>query len=439
MNVERLNITLKADPGKVILQFFELKNDARIKKILNRVTSLPESEVNKKLSEVYSFFGGRHKNLDETFSDHFTRVENLLEDTLDISDNMKKLIGAYFTKEYSIESAALFNPSIVTHPDQSGTEEGEVKFVMSLRAAGEGHISSVEFREGIISKNADISFINDSDMRVLPKQKEYPVDEIIGKKFPGKTVKEKKREKLLSKNYRCLFGEDTLMSERVLFPNSISELMGIEDARFVKFEEGYDYKYLATYTAYNGKSFKSQLIETTDFKEFELGTLHGKMIKDKGMAIFPRKIDGKYFMTSRLDGENMYMMESNNLYRWDNAELIMEPESSWEFVQLGNCGSPIETELGWLLLTHAVGPFRKYVISALLLDKENPYKVIGKLKEPLIEPEEPERDGYVPNVVYSCGSLIHNNNLIIPFAMSDSACGFAKIELNKLLENIQHT
>ncbi|KAB2842731.1 MAG: glycosidase, partial [Melioribacteraceae bacterium] len=237
-------------------------------------------------------------------------------------------------------------------------------------------------------------------------------------------------------NYKCTFDDFSSLSERVLFPNSPSESMGLEDARFVKFIDNGKSKYYGTYTAYNGKTFRTQIIETYDFKKFEIGTLHGSMVQDKGMALFPRKINEKYFITSRQDGENLFLMQSDNLYYWNKSDLLLEPDKSWAFVQLGNCGSPIETEKGWLLITHAVGPFRKYVISTLLLDIDNPSKIIGSLNKPLIEPNEIEREGYVPNVVYSCGSLIHNKTLIIPYAMSDSSCGFAKIKVDELLSNL---
>ncbi|RJP56344.1 MAG: glycosidase [Ignavibacteriales bacterium] len=430
MNVQKLKLRLKADPRKVIIQPLGM-NKQRTKRVIDRIIKLSNSDIDKKISEVYDAFSNRHKNFETRLQENYNRVKKIVS-IGKINRKTQQLIGAYFSKEYSIESAALFNPSIVPHPAQDKTSKGELKFVMSLRATGEGHISSIEFREGIISASGSVKIINESAFRILPKVTAYKYKEIIDKKNIKHNSLNYSKEDLMSSNYKCMFEKNSLISERVLFPSSNAESMGMEDARFVKFTDEGNAKYLSTYTAYNGKSFRTQLIETKDFRNYEIGTLHGNMINDKGMALFPRKIKGKYFITSRQDGENLYMMESDNLYQWDKARKILQPKQIWEFVQLGNCGSPIETKEGWLLLTHAVGPLRKYVMSAILLDLNNPYKVIAVLKEPLIEPDENEREGYVPNVVYSCGSLVHNNNLIIPYAMSDSACGFAKIELNKI-------
>lgn len=435
MKVERLNTKFSADPKKIILQFFQM-NDKRTVNIINRVLSLDEQTVIKNLENVYLEFSKRHKNFEESIIEHFENVKHFITESGKLSKERKLLIGSYFSKEYSIESAALFNPSIVPHPDQSETGEGELKFIMSLRATGEGHISSIEFREGIISGEGDINIINNSQFSVLPKKEIFSEKEILNKKLPFTGGKEHDKIDILNSNYRSEFDDFSLLSERVLFPNSPSESMGLEDARFVKFLNNGESKYYGTYTAYNGKTFRTQIIETYDFKNFEIGTLHGLMVQDKGMALFPRKINGKYFITSRQDGENLYLMESDNLYSWNESNLLLEPDKSWAFVQLGNCGSPIETEKGWLLITHAVGPLRKYVISAVLLDLDNPAKIIGSLNEPLISPNEIERAGYVPNVVYSCGSLIHNKTLIIPYAMSDSSCGFARVNVDELLSNL---
>ncbi|MCF8260180.1 MAG: glycoside hydrolase family 130 protein [Melioribacteraceae bacterium] len=435
MRLERLETLLKADPTKVILQFF-LMNEERTIRIIKRILLLSDVEVEKKLDEVLSEFSKRHKNLKNLLIENFGKVDKYIDDPSILSEKRKLLIGGYFSKEYSIESAALFNPSIVPHPDQVGIDNGDLKFVLSLRATGEGHISSIEFREGIISSGGEVKFINDSEYRILPKKLSYTWEEIEKKGSSNESTQNSDQKRLLDVNYKSHFDPSSKLSERVLFPNSPTETMGLEDARFVKFTDENITTYYATYTAYNGRDISSQIIETKDFINFETGLLYGKSVKDKGMAIFPRKIRGKYYITSRQDGESLFLMESDDLYNWNNAEKILAPEESWGIIQLGNCGSPIETEAGWLLITHAVGPFRKYVISAILLDLDNPYKVIGKLNEPLIEPNEQEREGYVPNVVYSCGSIVHKNNLIIPYAMSDAACGFAKVNLKELLKKI---
>lgn len=435
MKVERLNTKFSADPKKVILQFFQM-NDKRTVNIINRVLSLDEQTVIQNLENVFSEFSKRHKNFEESVIEHFENVKHFINESKKLTTERKLLIGSYFSKEYSVESAALFNPSIVPHPDQGDAGEGSLKFIMSLRATGEGHLSSIEFREGIISDEGDINIINNSRFSVLPKKQKYNDEEILNKKLPYSDGNNNDKTDILNSNYKCTFDDFSSLSERVLFPNSPSESMGLEDARFVKFIDNGESKYYGTYTAYNGKTFRTQIIETFDFRNFEIGTLHGSMVQDKGMALFPRKINGKYFITSRQDGENLFLMQSDNLYSWNKSDLLLEPDKSWAFVQLGNCGSPIETEKGWLLITHAVGPFRKYVISALLLDLDNPSKIIGSLNKPLIEPNEIEREGYVPNVVYSCGSLIHNKTLIIPYAMSDSSCGFARIKVDELLSNL---
>ena len=435
MRAERLDLRLTADAKKVVLLFFRISKE-RCNRILERIFSLSQSQVESSFKSVNSEFSSRHKNFEDKLLFHYMKVKKYIKGKKELSEKTKLLIGAYFSKEYSIESAALFNPSIVPHPNQEGVSDGELKFVMSLRATGEGHISSIEFREGIISVEGNVRLINESVYKSLAQKDVFSLKKIKEKKLSGMILPEKEVEKVRESNYVCSFDDDSMISERVLFPSTAAERMGLEDARFVRFDDEGTSKYYGTYTAYNGKTFRTQIIETADFQNFEIGTLHGHLVKDKGMALFPRKINGKYFITSRQDGENLYMMESTNIYLWEKAEKILEPSHWWGFIQVGNCGSPIETEKGWLLLTHEVGRLRNYVISAILLDLENPYKVIGRLNEPLLEPRGDEREGYVPNVVYSCGSLVHNNNLIIPFAMSDSACGFAKIEINRLLQKL---
>ena len=438
MLIERLNTRLVANPKKVILQFFSM-NSKRTIYIINRVIFLDEFVVRQNLENVYAEFSHRHKLFEETLISHYEVIRKFVPCPKTLSDERKLLIGSYFTKEYSIQSAALFNPSIVPHPDQGDNIEGELKFVMSLRSTGEGHISSIEFREGIISNDGEIRIINDSTFSFEQKKIKYQEEDILSKKLHFTDGTDADKEDILDSNYKLSFSDYSSLSERVLTPNSQSEKMGLEDARFVKFYDKGESKYYGTYTAYNGKKFRTQIIETNDFRNFKIGTLHGSMVQDKGMALFPRKLNGKYAIISRHDGENLFLMKSDELYSWNSADLLLEPKNSWAFVQLGNCGSPIETEKGWLLITHAVGPMRKYVLSAVLLDVDNPGKIIGSLKEPLIQPNEFEREGYVPNVIYSCGSLIHNKKLIIPYAMSDSACGFAKVDIDVLLENLSYS
>jgi predicted GH43/DUF377 family glycosyl hydrolase len=390
-----------------------------------------------------------------------------------LTEKRRLLLGAHFSKEYSIQSAALFNPSIVPHPDQTHLNEGEKRFIISLRSVGEGHISSIEFREGIVSADGEIflrdetPFANasekdlslvyrtneirdrtaivssiDSDIyNALPERFTLADYEDLRQKGHFKGFSEPGQlflDKLLDTNYNTCFETGTPLNERVIFPSAKGESMGMEDVRFVEFHHDDGHKeYIGTYTAYNGRNITPQLILTKDFIHFEVRTMFGKAVSDKGFALFPEKIAGKFMMTARQGGENLTLMTSENLYNWDSYEVIMEPQYAWGLVQQGNCGSPLKTDKGWLLITHAVGPLRKYVISAILLDLNDPGKIIGQLDFPLISPNEDEREGYVPNVVYSCGAMIHNGHLIIPYAMSDSASSFASISIAEILKNMK--
>jgi predicted GH43/DUF377 family glycosyl hydrolase len=383
--------------------------------------------------------------------------------------------------EYSIESAALFNPSIIPHPDQTNIPEGSLRFIMSLRATGEGHISSIVFRSGIIKQDGSFlldpmsEFVETSEMRHDPiydshlfrlkledmnewDETSRRIMEQIPDKFTFNQLKVsigvlymfpdfKCNDEVIrilywlaNSNYALKFNENSKISERVIFPVSENESRGIEDARFVKFhDENNEVIYYATYTAYNGVSILPQLIETSDFLNFNIITLNGKAVQNKGMALFPRKINGNYVMLSRQDGENNHIMFSNHLHFWQESKIIQEPTNTWEFIQIGNCGSPIEIKEGWLVLTHGVGPMRQYSIGAILLDLDDPTKIIARLEEPLLSPKEEEREGYVPNVIYSCGGLIHNNRLIIPYAMSDISSGIATIDVNDLLSCMKYS
>jgi len=471
MFVQRMKKIFKANPNKVVLQYLDIGRPDRIKNIIDRINLLTEDEIREKLAEYKRDFGPRHQFFNDILLENYSNIKSFIAAPEKLSDDKKLLLGAYFSKEYSIEAASLFNPSIVKHPDQSLLKTGLLRFILSLRATGEGHISSIEFRSGVIDENNEVHFDSESRFSTLPKKdtkrkfsKKFLIDNMQSvkedfiSKFPESftiseaenvyeslngneaskyTLEVQEVRDLLDSNYQIEFPEATQISERVIFPSSKSESHGMEDVRFVRFtEDDNSIKYFGTYTAYNGNSFRTQLIETLDFKEFKIHTLKGKGIQDKGMAIFPRKVKGKYVITSRQGGENLYIMYSDDLYKWEKYELLKTPEEPWQYIQIGNCGSPIETEKGWLLITHAVGAFRKYTMGAMLLDLDNPSKILGSLKKPLLEPNEEEREGYVPNVLYSCGSLVHNGDLIIPYAMSDSATGFAKVDLTKLLNEI---
>ncbi len=387
------------------------------------------------------------------------------------------LLGAYFSHEYSLEAAALFNPSIVPHPDQSDLPPGSLRFILSLRATGEGHISSITFRTGYLDADGNITVnaptryclepaqvpntsyekaLFDRQLHELGLAGDFSREALqrLGDSFTlpelrhsvlatVKHLRARDEERqsaarkilmLAQSNYEVQFAADTRLSERVLFPTTPSQSNGIEDARFVLFQNEDGTKtYYATYTAYDGKLILPQFIETPDFLHFKFITLNGPAVQNKGMALFPRKINGRYAMLGRQDSENLYMMYSDHLHFWHTAQLLLKPKFPWEFIQLGNCGSPIETDAGWLVLSHGVGPMRKYCIGAFLLDRDDPTRVIGRLREPLIKPNENEREGYVPNVVYSCGSLLRGRQLIIPYAMSDYATTFATLPLDEVL------
>ncbi|MEA3189413.1 MAG: hypothetical protein QOD99_3243 [Chthoniobacter sp.] len=456
-------------------------NPQRISNIIGRVTMLSDAEVDRVLAEMMQEFRSRHIDIESLLERHFEQAKPHLFTDQPISRPRRLLIGSYFTSEYALESAALFNPSIVPHPDQSGLPEGALRFVMSLRATGEGHISSIEFRSGVIDAAGDITLdpvsrhVTASEVIPNPsydktifntKLHEMGIENSFANKIMqplGETftlselhlgVASVKKSKLRSfsrdeqrtlecitwlaeSNYEIAFRESQPMSERIIFPVSANESNGIEDARFVRFVEP-DGKicYYATYTAYNGRVVLSQFIETQDFLRFKMITLNGNAVQNKGMALFPRQIGGRFAMISRQDGENLFIMFSEHLHFWNNPVKLLKPSFPWEFLQLGNCGSPIETEAGWVLLTHGVGPMRKYGIGAILLDLEDPTRVLGRLSEPLISPTENEREGYVPNVVYTCGALLHKRELIIPYAMSDVVSGIGTVSIDELLAEL---
>ncbi len=413
MKVERTEIILKSDISRVLLRPFDPTTEERNSKIIKRILSLSEQDVQQEVQVILSDFKSRHHHFESFVMDQFKRKWSDYHPLQNISMERKLLIGAYFGLEYSVEAVGLFNPSLIWHPNQSGISEGSKRFIISLRATGEGHISSITFRTGIIEYRNKIKL--DKITRFINSPEIYPVEN----------------------GYNAIFSEKYPINEHILFPYAPEECNGLEDARFVEFVDDSGKKtYYATYTAYNGKSIHSMLLETHDFYRFKIRKLYGAVVDNKGLALFPRKINEQYVMLSRQDNENNYIMFSEDLYRWDKKLPLMEPRYSWEFFQIGNCGCPIETERGWLVLSHGVGAMRKYVISAFLLNLENPTKVIGRLKKPLLEANESEREGYVPNVVYSCGAKVFNKMLIIPYAMSDYAISFAMVELDDLMENL---
>ena len=480
LQVSRTHIQIRPDPSRVFFRPFDSSGKERIQRIVARVTALSRAEAERESAIMLERFEGRHEKLQAFLLSRFEAVrENLITDR-PLNRCERLLIGAYFTLEYSLEAAALFNPSIVRHPDQSGLEEGSMRFLLSLRATGEGHISSIVFRTGVINSNVEISLDQPSpfvaaadvhpnpsyikhfferkllEMGLLTHLTQQLMDQLPDHfSFEQLTVvtnQALRRDRLANgdtvhtvesvlslarANYEISFNTGDDCSERAIFPTSPTERRGIEDARFVAFEEDGQTTYYATYSAYDGELVFPQLLETKDFSQFKISTLNGSEVENKGMALFPRKLGDCYAMLSRQDGENIYLMYSDQLHFWFEKHLLMRPTYPWEFVQVGNCGSPIETEAGCLVLTHGVGPMRRYTIGAILLDLHDPSQVIGRLREPLLEPTQEEREGYVPNVVYSCGSLIHADKLVIPYAMSDQSSSFATVSIHDLLSELK--
>lgn len=487
VTVNRKDTKFLPDPSRVIGRFCYFSNE-RGKNIILSVLAMSDSEVFNALNQVLRRYSRRHRNISKLFETHFIKLAGLFNELgikpAKINQSRKALIGSYFTMEFSIESAAFFNPSIVEDPDQSETATDEKRVIFSFRATGEGHISSIVFRSGIIDNNNNLivepvgemlaeaerikrhiynkkSFIKKLDEMRDFDNKLSPVFvlEKLGERFtygelkraveetrkthkltPAKELIINQMVWLARSHYEIEFSLDSAISERVIFPISDAEKNGIEDARFVRFtDEHNEVTYYATYTAYDGISILPKLLSTRDFYKFKGMPIHGELAQNKGMALFPRMINGKYAILCRIDGINNYLAFSDDINVWREAKLLQTPKYSWELVQVGNCGSPIETEDGWLVITHGVGPMREYVLGASLFELNNPQNEIGRLKTPLLAANSKEREGYVPNVVYSCGSIIHNKYLILPYAMSDYASTYATIDLNELLTELKNS
>ena len=481
VHARRIGPTLNPDRSRVLLRPYYPSSDDIALRIVARVLALSDEAVTRLLGQVLGEFEDRHERVTDMLRNRFLAVRHHLSEAWEPSAERQALIGAHFTHEYSPESAALFNPSIVPHPDQGGLPNGALRFILSLRAVGEGHISSITFRTGIASAQHRITltppvpfaaepervpnaayekalfihklqeagvqndfsqrvmdqlpdaFILDDLQRVLTKERRLtdPTDSTAERAVRGILL-------LAESNYEVSFGRESRVSQRVLFPTTASQRNGIEDARFVRFQnDDGSITHYATYTAYDGKIILPQLLETSDFFHFKFNTLNGPAVQNKGMALFPRKIHGRYAMISRQDDENILLMFSDNIHFWQSPTVLLSPAQPWEFFKMGNCGSPIETEAGWLVLSHGVGAMRKYCLGAFLLDLNDPSRVIGRLREPLLSPNEAEREGYVPNVVYTCGALLHGRELVIPYAMSDYATSFATASLDELLSAME--
>ena len=417
---------LRPDPARVLVRPFKPATEPRdlnptdkirANRIVGRVLRLDAKAAEQQLKDVLDNFEGRHRNLIEIFDVRAVEMEDALEPHTEFNETQRRLIGAYFLSEYSFEASALFNPSIVRHPDQTGAPTNGCRFILSLRAVGEGHISSLTFRSGAIASDGSVSIDPTARLAAVPK---------VRKRTPTPN----------GDDIEVAFRDDEELSERIIFPVTDAQSNGIEDARFVEFNDGGRKTFYATYTAYSGRAIRSELIETSDFQSFRMRPLGGSAAHNKGMALFPRKINGRYAMIGRQDNENLYLIYSDDLYTWDGGHSIIQPEYPWEFVQIGNCGSPIELDDCWLLLTHGVGPVRKYSIGAVLLDKKDPSKILARSREPLVHPESTEREGYVPNVVYTCGAMRHNDQVILPYAVSDTFSNFATMKIAALMQAV---
>lgn len=480
--VTRSHVRLLNDPKRLIIKPYVPPDDGpgtnpRAERLINRILALPLDEATSTLNKTRESFGLRHSDIDEVFTRGFWAVAHLIPDVANIPDETRRLVGSFFMHEYSLEGAALTNPSIVPDPDQSGVPDGSLRVIVSLRAVGEGHISSIEFRSGLVDQNGTIDIVppaapitghrqspifdkatfttklnemhafNDLVGRVLVQLDDrFTMADLdaalsnLGAHEGSSTAVHHVTQIiqwLASSNYELTFPPHSELSQRVLFPNGPTESHGMEDARLVRFvETDGSVVYYATYTAYDGFHILPQLIETTDFQHFRIATLNGPAAVNKGIALFPRRIGGRYAGLARCDGESNYVMMSDHIRFWHHAEKIQIPARSWELMQIGNAGAPIETEAGWLVITHGVGPMRRYALGAILLDIDDPCRVIGHLREPLLVPDEGERVGYVPNVVYSCGSLIHRERLVIAYGASDTTTTFATIPVDALLAEL---
>lgn len=474
--LERDPLVLNPDQSRLLLRPFNSSSPERVAHIVARVLALPEAEVEALLVAVTAEFSARHHHVLEIFRRRFEEVSGAVPPDTVVSESRRLLIGSYFLAEYALESAALFNPSIVPHPDQAGLSPGALRFILSLRATGEGHISSLTFRTGILHPDQRIEILAPTGFLTEPRQVPNSrfdralfgrkLDELhLATDFTQRILSRLSASFVLEEMEAILAGEDASrtdaedgdhmrivarsnhevqfqpeqdLSARILFPVTPAQRNGIEDARFVRFQnDDGSYHYYATFTAFDGSVVLPELLETADFLRFRFLTLNGPAAINKGMALFPRRIGGRYAMLSRQDNESIYLMYSYNLHFWNEHQLLLRPSLPWELVQIGNCGSPIETSAGWLVLSHGVGPIRKYCLAAFLLDRNDPSRVIGRLRQPLLEPNSQERLGYVPNVVYTCGALLYQDRLIIPYGLADHATGFATVPLAELLSAME--
>ena len=481
--VTRLDERLDADPARVLARVFvpgheQLDEQSRATGVLARILALPEASVRSTLRDVKDRYGGRHRDFDALLLRHAGLLSHRIPDGSVLSPERRALLGAYFTQELALEGAALFNPSVVAHPDQSGLRAGELRIVMSLRAVGEGHISCVEFRSGVLQADGTVQLDPpgphvgsgvtgpsvhrrsvvaallqeagadaESARYLLSRLPELFTDDDLttalsalrGQRLTrhGAAHTDELARLLSQADYEVVFAQESGLAERVLYPHAPAESNGIEDARFVRFvgDDG-EVTYRATYTAFDGQHIQTHVVETTDFLRFRFSAMAGPAARNKGLALFPRKVGGRHVALSRWDRENCSIATSTDGYCWDEPVTVHVPQQPWELIQIGNCGAPVETAAGWVVLTHGVGPMREYALGALLLDLDDPTTVLGALQQPMLAPTPEERSGYVPNVVYSCGVLRHQDRLLLPYGASDASVRFASIDLPLLLERL---
>jgi predicted GH43/DUF377 family glycosyl hydrolase len=476
--LRRLPVRLTADASLTITRFFWL-GPARARRLIQRIAGLNEDQVAQLLASTMRDFDHLHIDLEGIFLEHYEQAAQRLQIAAPPTARRMLLIGAYFTLEYAFASAALFNPSMAPAISQEGLPAGALRFAMSMRAVGEGHISSVVFRRGVIDANGNITMEEPGpyhepsrkvENRMFSKAKfrvklaemgmrDAAMDPVLGKLNDPFTLRDlheilyhmeeagevvspatsdaRSFEWLGSCDYDIESAPGADITQVVLFPMCDAESQGMEDMRIVRFtDDDGAVRYYGTYTAFNGQKTLPQIIEMPRPGLARVRSLKGRCAKNKGLALFPRKVGGRYMMSARIDGENLYILTSDDVLVWDDATRVQEPKHPWQYVQVGNCGSPIETEAGWLLLTHGVGAMRRYCIGATLLDRDDPTKVLGQLDSPLVTPQADERRGYVPNVVYSCGGMVHNDTLFIPYGISDAATGFASVSLDALLSRL---
>jgi predicted GH43/DUF377 family glycosyl hydrolase len=477
----RTSVRLPADSSRVIIRLFVPgqepfeRQDSRAGAVLRRILALDDDDVDAALDDVVGRFEDRHRDLVGTFSRHARELADRLNPADELSESRSMLLGAAFTSEYAIEGAALCNPSMVLHPDQSGIDTGSARFVMSVRGIGEGHRSSIGFRTGTVDANGSVSMHDPTPFATIGATESAQLSETVfrselarlndageaadfvfdtlGSHFTRGALDERLDRLegslrtrghgaettalirgIADRTYSITFPREVPIAERVLWPATEAEAAGMEDARFVRFrDDDGSVTFYATYTAYSGSVISQQLLATKDFEQFTSVPLVGRAAANKGLALFPRRINGRYAAMSRSDRESNSVAYSDDLSVWTDARPCQQPVEAWEALQLGNCGSPIETDAGWLVLTHGVGPMRTYSIGAILLDLDDPARLLGHLRRPLLSPTQDERDGYVPNVVYSCGALVHRDTLVIPYGISDAAIGVATISLPELL------